>query len=104
MRIWAEVNIEDISAHLAVCDDKYAYCPGCKKLGISLENLSKCPECGRIFKYITSSEATRNKKNTEMIIRIKKKVPNMTFIDYEDYDHLLNRNKAKNLFNLENAE
>ena len=98
MRIWTEVNIHEIEEHIVFVDDKYGHCPGCKKIGIELKDLTNCPSCGREFKYVTSKEARGGK--TDIVMRTRKKLPSLTFVDYNDYEHVLGKKNASGLFNV----
>lgn len=98
MRVWQEVDLKDIEDHIIIVEDKYGHCPGCKKIGIELKDLTKCPSCGREFKYVTSKEAKGGK--TDIVMRTKKKLPRLVFVDYGDYEHELGKKKAENLFKL----
>jgi len=96
-RIWTEIDIKDIENHIVVVDDIYGFCPGCREMGIKLENLKKCPKCGHEFKYVTARDA-RGKRGIEMAARVKRKLPELTFIDYDDYERLTGKDKAAGLF------
>jgi hypothetical protein len=96
LRIWTEVDLKDIEDHIIIVDDKYGHCPACKKIGIELKELKKCPSCGRDFKYVTSKEAQGGK--FEIVMRTKRKLPGLTFVDYSDYEHELGKKKAGSLF------
>jgi hypothetical protein len=98
LRVWTEVDLKEIEDHIVIVDDKYGYCPACKKIGIELINLKKCPSCGREFKYVTSKEAQGGRH--DIVIRTRKKLPGLTFVDYNDYDHELGKKKAGSLFNV----
>jgi hypothetical protein len=98
LRIWTEVDIEDIKAHIVMVDDIQGYCPQCKKIGIDLKNISKCPSCSREFKYVTSKDASGGK--VEIVLRTRKKLPDLIFIDYNDYERITGRNKAESLFKI----
>ncbi|MBN2080200.1 MAG: hypothetical protein JW838_14620 [Spirochaetes bacterium] len=98
MRIWTEVSIHEIENHIIFVDDKYGHCPGCKKIGIELKDLRNCPSCGREFKYVTSKDARGGK--TDIVMRTKKKLPTMIFVDYNDYEHVLGKKNAAGLFNV----
>jgi hypothetical protein len=98
MRIWTEVDLQDIESHIIIVDDKYGHCPGCKKIGIELKDLQKCPSCGRKFKYVTSKEAQGGKH--DIVIRTKKKLPGLIFVDYNDFDHEVGKKKAASLFKI----
>ncbi|TFH43857.1 MAG: hypothetical protein E4G96_00020 [Chrysiogenales bacterium] len=98
MRVWTEVDIKAIEEHIIFVDDKYGHCPGCKKIGIELRDMKSCPSCGRVFRYVTSKEARGGKM--DIVMRTKKKLPSLTFVDYNDYEHVLGKNKAAGLFNV----
>ena len=98
IRIWTEMDISEIENHIIMVEDKFGHCPGCKKIGIELKDVKKCPECEREFKYMSSKEARGGKY--DIIDRIKKKLPDLTFVDYDDYIRLTSKNKAKSLFNV----
>jgi hypothetical protein len=97
IRVWTEVDIKEIEEHIIMVDDKYGHCHKCKEIGIELKELKKCPSCGRDIKYVTSKEAGKGK--SEIVIRIRKKLPELTFVDYDDYLYLTGKDKAKSLFN-----
>ena len=96
VRIWHEVDIAEIKEHIVMVDDKYAHCPNCKKIGLEIKELKKCPSCGREFKYATSKEATGGK--VEIVTRTLKKMPGIIFVDYDDYEHATGKQKAESLF------
>jgi hypothetical protein len=96
MRIWNEVDIKDVESRIIIVDDKFGHCPGCKKIGIELKDLIKCPSCGREFKYVTSKEAQGGK--FDIVNRTRKKLPNLVFVDYGDYEREVGKKKAASLF------
>ncbi len=97
IRIWTEVDIKDIQEHIIMVDDKFGHCHKCKKIGIELKDLKQCPSCGREIKYVSSTEARKGK--ADIVIRIRKKLPHLTFVDYDDYERLTSKKKAQSLFN-----
>ena len=98
MRIWEEIDIEDIQNHIIMVEDKYGHCPGCKQIGIELKDLKKCPGCGRDFKYATSKDAKGGK--VDIVSRTRKKLPDLVFVDYDDYERITGKKKAESLFNI----
>ena len=98
MRIWTEVDLKDIQDHIIMVDDMLGFCPKCKKIGIDLKELDNCPSCETEFKYVTSKEAKGGKK--DIVLRIRKKLPDLTFVDYDDYLNLTGKKKAEGLFNV----
>ncbi len=98
LRIWKEMDIREVQEHIIMVDDMLGFCPGCKELGIDLKELSACPSCGREFKYVTAAESSGGK--ADIVIRLKKKLPNLVFVDYDDYQRLTGKKKAESLFNI----
>jgi len=99
IRVWSEVDLAEIQNHIITVDDKFGFCPGCREMGIKLEGLKTCPKCGREFKYVTAHES-RGTKGFEMIGRIRKKLPHMIFVDFDDYERISGKKKAESLFNV----
>ncbi len=97
IRIWNEIEIKEIADHIIMVDDQFGFCPGCNEFGIKLANLKKCPKCEREFKYVSSRDA-RGGKGFEMAKRTRKKLPHLTFVDYDDYERLTSKDKAADLF------
>ncbi len=98
MRVWSEISIEDVQDHIIMVEDKYGHCPGCKQIGIELKDLDKCPGCGREFKYVTSKDAKNGRH--EIVARTRRKLPDLIFVDYDDYERITGKKKAQNLFNV----
>ncbi len=98
LRIWREIEISEIQDHIIMVNDMFGFCPACKKIGIELHDLTKCPSCGREIKYVTSKDAQNNK--IEIVARIKKKLPDLIFVDYNDYERVTGKKKAESLFNV----
>ncbi len=98
LRIWTEIDIAEIQNSILVIDDKFGFCPGCKEMGIKLEDLKNCPKCEREFNYITSREAKGGGKGHTFVTRALKKLPDCTFVDYDDYERITSKKKAESLF------
>lgn len=98
MRVWKELSVEDVQNHIIMVEDKFGHCPGCKQIGIELKELKKCPGCGREFKYVTSKDARGGK--TDIVARTRKKLPDLIFVDYDDYERVTGKKKAESLFNI----
>lgn len=92
LRIWQEVNIDDVSTHLLICGNITGDCNNCREIGISLEATS-CPKCNTGFKYIT----TRISNSTHELKRIKRKRPDLIVIDYRDFKEADARRRARGL-------
>lgn len=98
IRIWQEINIDELDKHLLIIDDLNTYCNSCKKNGIKSDHEKKCPECGTEFKYIASRTDLSSTGGTRILGKIKKEYPELLIVDYNDYKHLSDKNKAKGLF------
>ncbi len=99
LRVWTKVDIDKIEESILIVDDLFGFCPGCKEMGIKLEGLVNCPKCKREFRYVTSREARNGSKAVDFVKRVAKKLPDLIFIDYEDYEYLFRKKKAEGLFN-----
>ncbi len=98
MRIWTQVNTKEIQDSILIVDEKFGFCPACKEIGIKLDSLKKCPKCRREFKYVTSRDAKTGDKGISFITRLMNKLPELTFVDYEDYEYISRKKKAEGLF------
>jgi hypothetical protein len=98
MRVWKELDIQKVKDHIIMVDDMLGYCPGCKTIGIELKDLKTCPSCDREFRYVTSQEARGGR--FDIVMRMKKKLPDLTFVDYDDYIRVTGQKEAKELFKI----
>lgn len=98
MRIWKEMDITEVIGHIVIVDDQLGFCPNCRKIGIPLKDLEKCPSCDNEFHFVTSAEAKHGKK--DIVMRTLKKLPHLTFVDYDDYEYATGKDKADNLFSI----
>jgi hypothetical protein len=98
LRIWSEVDAQEIQDSILIVDDKFGFCPVCKEMAIKIDNIKNCPKCKRELKYVTSREARSGEKGIAFISRISKKLPGLKFIDYDDYQYITSKNKAQGLF------
>ncbi len=96
IRIWTEIDIQEIDSHIIMVDDTLGYCHKCKTIGIDIRDIKKCPSCGREIRYVTSTEAKGGRP--EIVSRIRKKLPHLAFVDYDDYIRLTGKKKAESLF------
>ena len=93
VRVWREVDTDDVAAHLLISGTVSADCSYCKEIGIPFE-AKTCPKCGTTFKYI----GTRISKATKELKRIREKRPDLMVIDYNDFKEILSREKARGIF------
>ena len=97
IRVWTEVDIAEVEKHIIIVDDKFGFCPGCREIGIKIDGLGNCPKCGRVFKFVTARES-RGAKGADIVMRIRKKLPMLAFVDYDDYERITTKKKAETLF------
>ncbi|MBN1501191.1 MAG: hypothetical protein JW982_13600 [Spirochaetes bacterium] len=100
IRIWKEIDIADIDAHLIIVDDMYGYCPKCKAIGIKYEAIKNCPQCGIEFKYIATRENLQTHSGRNILGKIKKFASDLVLIDYNDYKYATDKKKASDLFKI----
>lgn len=91
IRLWNNVNLEEIARYLLVVGISNAECFSCHKVGIS-QTVERCPSCNTEFKYVAFRKRVKN-KDLE-IFTSKNLVP----LDFEDFLKEYNRLKAKKIF------
>ena len=93
IRVWREVDTDDVSEHLLIAGTISADCAKCREIGISFE-AKACPKCGTAFEYI----GTRISSATKELRRIRGKRPDLATIDYNDFKEIAIRERAKGIF------
>lgn len=96
IRIWHELDIKEIDDHIIIVDDLHGFCPACKTTGIKFGEMDKCPGCKREFKYAATRES--GSAGAKIITKIIKNSPQLTIVEYSDYKHHTDKNKAASLF------
>jgi hypothetical protein len=99
IRIWKEIDVDEIEKYLVIVDDIQGFCPSCKKAGIKYEDLAACPSCTREFRYATLREKGDAHTLSQLVAKLTKKVPSLSIVDGNDYNTAINRKKTKSLFN-----
>ena len=94
IRVWNEVDIEEISRHLIIIGDLLANCGNCSQIGLD-PSLNICPNCKTDFKYATF---TSEKNRSSQIIKMRDKLRDKIFIDYSDFKRCKAESKAKDFF------
>lgn len=90
IRVWKEMELEDIEKHLLIVGASSGDCSNCKELGINYLTATSCPKCNTGFKYVAS--------RLHEVRKISNKRPDLIFIDLEDYKKAAGKIKAKKLF------
>lgn len=99
IRIWQNVDIDSLKKHLLLVGEVSADCGACRAIGLKFDGLSRCPECGTDFKFVTSRQATGSLKSSgAAVARIKNRCSNLVFIDYEDYKAIIGKQSARDFF------
>lgn len=83
VRIWTEINVEEVEKHLIYIEDLYGSCGNCKKLGLNYLKDKKCPACGAVFKYAATTLKTPADA-VKILNRMKSVGIQLTLIERED--------------------
>ena len=101
VRIWVELDMDHVRKHLILADESLGSCASCKDLGIDLKTARTCPNCGTEFLYATTRPVGSGKTaDFKILSRIRVKRPDLTIIDWNDYDHGQGKLSARELLNL----
>lgn len=95
LRIWQEIDIENIKKNLFVVGELSGECFSCRNVGISF-NEKQCPSCKQEFRYI----AFRRKINLHSIKRFKDKYPKACFIDFDDFKKAIGKSQAHKILDV----
>ncbi len=99
MRTFQAFDIEEVKQHLLIQGDLSSDCASCRALGIDSASAKNCPQCGTVFKYISSRRfETHPGERFRLVRRMQEKRPDLKVIDYVDYSNVLGVRKAKNFF------
>ena len=95
LRVWQEVDLNDIEQHLFVIGELSGECFRCHTLGLKISSLV-CPNCQAKFKYI----GFRRKVNPSSISRFKGSHSQLTFIDFDDFKKVLSKKEARRFLDI----
>ena len=91
MRIYKEMDINEIKRHLLIYGDLSAQCANCQAMDLKLD-MAVCPKCEAEFKYITF----RNVRNhLPKLQKINETKPDIQFVDFDDYKRTIGEIKAR---------
>ena len=94
IRIYKDVDINEIKRHLMIYGDLSGNCANCQTLDLKIDTL-KCPKCQSEFKYL----AFRNVRNhMPKMTKLTETRPDLTFVDYDDFKRLKSALKAEEFF------
>jgi hypothetical protein len=95
LRIYRQLDVDEIKAHLILVDDLYGICANCRHAGLNYTKDLRCPECGTEFRYL----ATRHRSETSKILaRLEQDGRTITVIDRDDWEKATARNDLRGLF------
>ncbi|UCC95482.1 MAG: hypothetical protein JSW40_01720 [Candidatus Omnitrophota bacterium] len=95
LRVWKEFDLQDIEKHLIVVGELSSECFSCHKIGIDSKS-SVCPTCGAGFKYM----GFRRKLSMNYLRQIREELPQLTFIDFDDFKRAIGKRDARKLLDI----
>jgi len=97
VRIWKELDTEEVEKKLLLVEDLYGSCASCKKLGLNYLKDKTCPGCGTTFKYIATT--LKNLGEVQKLLnRMKSNQIDLIMIEREDYKKAQAKEGFKDLF------
>ncbi|OGW78324.1 MAG: hypothetical protein A2Z83_02665 [Omnitrophica bacterium GWA2_52_8] len=99
LRVYQTFDLEHVNKHLLIVGDLAADCSACKALGLNYREVAQCPECGTVFKFITSRRlGTAPGERYPIVKRIKNARPDLQLVDYDDFQKSMSKKKARDFF------
>jgi len=99
IRVWQELEAEDIKKHLLVIGQISGTCQNCNNLGIDYVNAKTCSDCNTEFKFIALRPEKEGRPVGFSNIRlIKQRRPDLIFIEYSDFKKFASSRKAQDIF------
>ena len=100
LRVWQNFDVEGVKQHLLIAGDIMGDCASCREIGIKYAEAKTCPKCGTDFKYIAARQSTGSARTLAPLVkRIRDRRPDLTFIDYGDYQSATGKQSARDFFN-----
>jgi len=100
IRVWQELDSEQIKKHLLLAGELTANCENCQQLGIDFYKEKQCPQCRTEFRYIGFRKKKSKAEELSAIRRLREKRQDLIIIDCEDIKRAFGKSKAQNLFDL----
>lgn len=99
IRVWQELDTEEIKKHLVVVGQVSGTCQNCNTLGIDYINANSCANCKTDFRFITLRPEKEGKDIGFSNIRlIKQRRPDLVFIEHSDFKKFIASRKAQDIF------
>jgi predicted metal-binding protein len=97
VRVWKELDTEEVEKQLLLVEDLYGTCANCKKLGLNYLKDKSCPSCNTTFKYIATT--LKNPADiSKLLNRMKTSNINLILIERDDYKKAQAKDALKDLF------
>ncbi|MBN2383919.1 hypothetical protein JXQ70_13670 [bacterium] len=101
VRIWVELDMNDVKEHLIISDESLGSCAVCREVGIDIQTAKVCPSCKTEFRYVTAKPRGFQKEvDPKILARIRVKCPHLTIVDWADYDHGQGKTSAREFLKL----
>ena len=91
IRIYKNLDIQNIKEHLLICGDLAGQCAKCQELGIKFD-VRQCPHCGTNFTYMSFKNI---KDHLPKVQRFLSERPDLVLVDYDDFKRLSGALKAE---------
>lgn len=95
LRVWKELDLDDIKNSLIVVGELSSECFVCHKVGIDSKSV-QCSNCGVHFKYM----GFRRKLEVNYLRKMKDELPHMVMIDFDDFKKATGKDAARKLLDL----
>lgn len=96
LRVYQNLEIEEIQRHLLLIDDLYGSCANCKQVGLNYTKDLSCSQCKTEFKYLATKLPQEVKK---ILARLEQDGRKLIVIDRDDFDKATAKNSLDGLFN-----
>jgi len=100
IRVWRELDIEEVQKHLLLAGELTANCENCRQMGVDFFREKTCPQCHTVFQYIGFRKKDNKAEELSIIARVKEKRLDLTIVDYEDIKHACGKSKARDLLGM----
>ncbi|TGN17056.1 hypothetical protein [Leptospira idonii] len=97
VRVWKQLQVDEVKKQLLYIDDLYGTCGNCKKLGLNYLKDKKCPDCGNVFKYL-ATKVNQPSEIGKILSRIQKEGLDLVLIEREDFEKSSAQDAARDLF------
>jgi len=98
VRVWKELDIDDIRGHLLVFGLKNGICENCNEI-INDAALKACPNCSNEFRYVAFRPEVVSDQT--FFLKLKDKFSHFIALELNDYKKLIAKTKASDIFKKE---